>query len=48
MDSFVFAVALKKNSVKLQKDYQDLVPFIILKSFLLKFMILSYLTEAEV
>jgi len=24
MDSFVFAVALKKNSVKLQKDYQDL------------------------
>ena len=28
MDSFVFAVALKKNSVKLQKEYQDLVCFI--------------------
>lgn len=25
MDNFVFAVALKKNAVKLQKEYQDLV-----------------------
>ena len=28
MDSFVFAVALKKNSVKLLKEYQDLVCFL--------------------
>lgn len=25
MDNFVFAVALKKNAVKLQKEFQDLV-----------------------
>ena len=29
MDSFVFAVALKKNAVKLQKEYQDLVSLIL-------------------
>lgn len=29
MDSFVFAVALKKNAVKLQKEYQDLVSAIL-------------------
>ena len=27
MDNFVFAVALKKNAIKLQKEYQDLVRF---------------------